>query len=253
MGETRKTAWKGPVVKYTALMLLALSTVLLLLVNLSGVTSSGFLTDLWFSQYTDGQSVDGFYYKRWTLYRLCGATYDKSITACSKKVAAYPLNPASVILSFSNITSPSRYKKYIDMSKAAYALLLILLIVTFAALVTKLVVLKLPKPHHNRELEVEQDERGRSREEKSVDVNKAPTHSPGKQKTIIKDLPQLLGDMEDDDEMFSLMGFSGFGTTKGKSVAGTQGGAVGRVVSTDYRQYMNREKGFNRPLSPGRK
>lgn len=145
MGETRKTAWKGPVVKYTALMLLALSTVLLLLVNLSGVTSSGFLTDLWFSQYTDGQSVDGFYYKRWTLYRLCGATYDKSITACSKKVAAYPLNPASVILSFSNITSPSRYKKYIDMSKAAYALLLILVIVTFAALVTKLVVLKLPK------------------------------------------------------------------------------------------------------------
>lgn len=109
------------------------------------------------------------------------------------------------------------------------------------------------RPHHNRELEVEQDERGRSREEKSVDVNKAPTHSPGKQKTIIKDLPQLLGDMEDDDEMFSLMGFSGFGTTKGKSVAGTQGGAVGRVVSTDYRQYMNREKGFNRPLSPGRK
>lgn len=104
---------------------------------------------------------------------------------------------------------------------------------------------------HDREYEVEQDERGRSRKEKSVDIHKAPTHSPAKQRRIAED-PATVGGVEN-DEMFSLMGFSGFGTTKGRPVAGAQGGAVRRVVSTDYRQYMNREKGFNRALSPGRK
>ena len=46
------------------------------------------------------------------------------------------------------------------------------------------------------------------------------------------------------------MGFSGFTLTKGKAVKGTKGGSVLRDLKPEYRQYMNREKGFNRPLSP---
>lgn len=60
---------------------------------------------------------------------------------------------------------------------------------------------------------------------------------------------------EDDDDLASIqamMGFGGFGTTKGKKVAGNNAGAVHKEKKTEYRQYMNRQGGFNRPLSPGR-
>lgn len=58
----------------------------------------------------------------------------------------------------------------------------------------------------------------------------------------------------DDDEaaMQAMMGFSGFGSTKGKKVAGNDVGGVRKEKKTEYRQYMNRQGGFNRPLSPGR-
>lgn len=62
-------------------------------------------------------------------------------------------------------------------------------------------------------------------------------------------------DVEDDgmdDDMAAMMGFGGFGTTKGKKVAGNNLGAVRKEKKTEYRQYMNRVGGFNRPLSPGR-
>lgn len=60
---------------------------------------------------------------------------------------------------------------------------------------------------------------------------------------------------EDDDEqkeMLQLMGFGGFGTTKGKAVADNQSsaarGAAAKNKGRKYRQYMNRKGGFNRPL-----
>lgn len=62
-------------------------------------------------------------------------------------------------------------------------------------------------------------------------------------------------DVEDggmDDDMAAMMGFGGFGTTKGKKVVGNNVGAVRKEKKTEYRQYMNRVGGFNRPLSPGR-
>ncbi|KAL7664638.1 hypothetical protein ABC855_g2783 [[Candida] zeylanoides] len=61
--------------------------------------------------------------------------------------------------------------------------------------------------------------------------------------------------VEDDTpaDMISLMGFAGFGSTKGKHIEGTKGGAATRARPPEYRQYMNRAKGFNRPLSPPRK
>lgn len=62
------------------------------------------------------------------------------------------------------------------------------------------------------------------------------------------------GEVLDDDEaaMQAMMGFSGFGSTKGKQVAGNNAGAVRKEKKTEYRQYMNRTGGFNRPLSPSR-
>lgn len=50
--------------------------------------------------------------------------------------------------------------------------------------------------------------------------------------------------------MAALMGFAGFSTTKGAHVTGN--GAASAVAKAEkrveYRQYMNRKGGFNRPL-----
>lgn len=62
-------------------------------------------------------------------------------------------------------------------------------------------------------------------------------------------------DGNDDDglaAMQAMMGFGGFGTTKGKKVAGNKAGGVRKEKKSEYRQYMNRQGGFNRPLSPSR-
>jgi len=59
--------------------------------------------------------------------------------------------------------------------------------------------------------------------------------------------------VEEDDSMAKMqavMGFGGFGTTKQKKVAGNNAYAVRKEKKTQYRQYMNRFGGFNRPLSP---
>ncbi|KAG9229138.1 hypothetical protein BJ875DRAFT_208436 [Amylocarpus encephaloides] len=67
---------------------------------------------------------------------------------------------------------------------------------------------------------------------------------------------------DDDDEivieddgmaaMQAMMGIGGFGTTHQKQVAGNDISAVRKEKKTEYRQYMNRVGGFNRPLSPTR-
>lgn len=57
--------------------------------------------------------------------------------------------------------------------------------------------------------------------------------------------------VEEDEEMAAMqamMGFGGFGTTKQKKVPGNDVGAVRKEKKTEYRQYMNRVGGFNRPL-----
>ncbi|ODA79894.1 hypothetical protein RJ55_05491 [Drechmeria coniospora] len=52
--------------------------------------------------------------------------------------------------------------------------------------------------------------------------------------------------------MQAMMGFGGFSSTKGKMVAGNDSGTVRKEKKSEYRQYMNRQGGFNRPLSPSR-
>jgi U4/U6.U5 tri-snRNP-associated protein 3 len=54
------------------------------------------------------------------------------------------------------------------------------------------------------------------------------------------------------DDMAAMMGFGGFGSTKGQKVLGNNVGAARKESKTEYRQYMNRVGGFNRPLSPTR-
>jgi U4/U6.U5 tri-snRNP-associated protein 3 len=59
----------------------------------------------------------------------------------------------------------------------------------------------------------------------------------------------------DDDGMAAMqamMGFGSFDSTKGKKIKGNNVGAVRKEKKTEYRQYMNRVGGFNRPLSPGK-
>jgi len=50
------------------------------------------------------------------------------------------------------------------------------------------------------------------------------------------------------EDMMAMMGFAGFGTTKGQAVEGNQEGAVKINRQQTWRQYMNRRGGFNRPL-----
>lgn len=59
----------------------------------------------------------------------------------------------------------------------------------------------------------------------------------------------------DPNALKELMGFTGFGTTKNKKIASNVRGIVKvtkKKHNSGFRQYMNREKGFNRPLSPPR-
>ncbi|GME59606.1 u4 tri-snrnp-associated protein [Neofusicoccum parvum] len=53
-------------------------------------------------------------------------------------------------------------------------------------------------------------------------------------------------------EMERMMGFSSFSSTHNTKVPGNDKNyAVRKEKKTEYRQYMNRQGGFNRPLSPG--
>lgn len=53
------------------------------------------------------------------------------------------------------------------------------------------------------------------------------------------------------NQMYQTMGFKGFKSTKNTKVPGNDKlYAVRKEKKIEYRQYMNRPGGFNRPLSP---
>ena len=64
------------------------------------------------------------------------------------------------------------------------------------------------------------------------------------------------GAEEDEDSedalLRKMMGFSTFKSTQNKKIPGNNVSGVRKEKSTNYRQYMNRTGGFNRPLSPSR-
>ncbi|OKL62613.1 hypothetical protein UA08_01420 [Talaromyces atroroseus] len=66
----------------------------------------------------------------------------------------------------------------------------------------------------------------------------------------------MMSDIEDSDDIEAMMkrsmGFSRFRSTKNTKVPGNDIYGVRKEKKTEYRQYMNRVGGFNRPLSPGR-
>ncbi len=80
-----------------------------------------------------------------------------------------------------------------------------------------------------------EEERGRTTDRKS-DSKEALTADDGQQ-----------------DMMMQLMGFGSFDSTKGKHVAGVGSGGAKKNKRAHFRQYMNRDKGFNRNLSPERR
>ncbi|GAM83730.1 hypothetical protein ANO11243_017200 [Dothideomycetidae sp. 11243] len=62
-------------------------------------------------------------------------------------------------------------------------------------------------------------------------------------------------EVEEDDELLlevqKVMGFAGFKSTQNRQVPGNKRNhAIRTEKETQYRQYMNRPGGFNRPLSP---
>ena len=70
----------------------------------------------------------------------------------------------------------------------------------------------------------------------------------------MKDERQKPEDMDDDEwEMLKVMGFGGFKSTKNTKVPGNDKNfGVRKDKQLQARQYMNRQGGFNRPLSPSR-
>ena len=85
-----------------------------------------------------------------------------------------------------------------------------------------------------------------------MDIDPKPSKS-SKKKAVKKPDPM---DVDEDDPDMALMkktmGFAKFRSTKQTKVPGNNVYGVRKEKKTEYRQYMNRVGGFNRPLSPSR-
>ena len=72
------------------------------------------------------------------------------------------------------------------------------------------------------------------------------------QEAIIEIRPEELEGLDEEEQMRRLLGFNGFGSTKGEAVEDNQStaarGGAAKNKARKYRQYMNRKNGFNRPL-----
>mmetsp|Transcript_9645 Transcript_9645/g.24029 ORF Transcript_9645/g.24029 Transcript_9645/m.24029 type:complete len:167 (+) Transcript_9645:83-583(+) len=72
------------------------------------------------------------------------------------------------------------------------------------------------------------------------------------QEAIIEVKPEELEGLDEEEQMRKLLGFNGFGSTKGEAVEDNQStaarGGAAKNKARKYRQYMNRKSGFNRPL-----
>ncbi|RMZ75810.1 hypothetical protein DV737_g5113, partial [Chaetothyriales sp. CBS 132003] len=62
----------------------------------------------------------------------------------------------------------------------------------------------------------------------------------------------VLDEVDEEALLRRMMGFTSFKTTQNTKVPGNQIYGVRKEKKTEYRQYMNRVGGFNRPLSPSR-
>ena len=86
-------------------------------------------------------------------------------------------------------------------------------------------------------------------------TGKAPESSNPLTRVSAAWIPDI--EVEEDDDMLkevkAVMGFAGFKSTQNRQVPGNSRlYGVKKEKETRYRQYMNRQGGFNRPLSPSR-
>eukprot|EP00440_Ansanella_granifera_P068599 gb/GFBE01074415.1/.p1 GENE.gb/GFBE01074415.1/~~gb/GFBE01074415.1/.p1 ORF type:complete len:144 (+),score=35.81 gb/GFBE01074415.1/:1-432(+) len=102
--------------------------------------------------------------------------------------------------------------------------------------------------------------RGRSKErkkERSAERKPAPKRgrsesedSESKSSDDEEEMKEFLlsTDMPEDQMLSKMMGFSAFDSSKGKDHGSSDLSDVKRATKRQYRQYMNRRGGFNRPL-----
>lgn len=94
--------------------------------------------------------------------------------------------------------------------------------------------------------------RGDTRHENGVYESKKPPRATDAEDEMDVDIL----DSEDPEDIETLMrktmGFTKFRSTQNTKVPGNDVYGVRKEKKTEYRQYMNRSGGFNRPLSPTR-
>lgn len=93
------------------------------------------------------------------------------------------------------------------------------------------------------------DRRHDRRDPRSQRDGTPASHKPSKDKMDM-DVDEVADGDDLDDVMRKYMGFSRFRSTKNTKVPGNDIYGVRKEKKTEYRQYMNRSGGFNRPLSP---
>ncbi|KNE57876.1 hypothetical protein AMAG_04721 [Allomyces macrogynus ATCC 38327] len=99
-------------------------------------------------------------------------------------------------------------------------------------------------PRRQRDDEAK-DENGAKEKKVEEEETKAAVTEPA-----APEVPENMEELDQEEQMRRLMGFGGFETTKEKKHADV---SEARVQNPrEYRQYMNRKGGFNRPLSPKR-
>eukprot|EP00932_Pfiesteria_piscicida_P020031 SRR837773.6852.p2 GENE.SRR837773.6852~~SRR837773.6852.p2 ORF type:complete len:166 (-),score=53.51 SRR837773.6852:74-505(-) len=98
------------------------------------------------------------------------------------------------------------------------------------------------------------ERRGRSAERKPAAADKrrgrSASSSSGKSSEDEEEMKEFLlsTDMPEDQMLVKMMGFSAFDSSKGKDHSTSDLSDVKRATKRQYRQYMNRRGGFNRPL-----
>ncbi|KAG5358155.1 hypothetical protein CJU89_4658 [Yarrowia sp. B02] len=115
------------------------------------------------------------------------------------------------------------------------------------------------KLEDKKDLKAQKEDQKEQKDRNAQNEQTAPgseqTESKTKKKNKKKKNSTPVETNDSDDEFQRMMGMSSasFGSTKHKKVAGNQVGGVSKPKATQYRQYMNRQGGFNRALSPERK
>lgn len=101
-----------------------------------------------------------------------------------------------------------------------------------------------------------QPQQGREKDAaKDAPTSKSATQEPDAMQVDMKAGTNGVGAPEEDEEdslLRKMMGFSTFKSTQNTKVPGNDVYGVRKEKKTEYRQYMNRVGGFNRPLSPSR-